>query len=110
MILQFSVSNFRSFREIQTLNLAASKADKSLPGNLITPSLPGLKGRKWLKGAALYGPNASGKSTFIAALETLAKLVGTSANAKDPKEPIKLIDPFALAPDQPQPGQGVPGA
>ncbi len=58
MILQFSVSNFRSFRGLQTLNLAASNADKTLPGNLISPNLPGLKGRKWLKGAALYGPNA----------------------------------------------------
>jgi AAA15 family ATPase/GTPase len=102
MILQFSVSNFRSFRGLQTLNLTASNADKSLPGNLITPNLPGLKGRKWLKGAALYGPNASGKSTFIAALETLAKLVGTSASTTDATEPIRLIDPFALAPDQPQ--------
>ena len=60
MILQFSVSNFRAFRDLQTLNLAASSHDKTLPDNCITASLPGLMGKRWIKGVALYGANASG--------------------------------------------------
>ncbi len=103
MILQFSVSNFRSFRGLQTLNLAASNYDKTLPQNCITPNLPGLKGRRWLKGIALYGPNASGKSTVIEALAALAKLVRDSAKTTDPKEAIDQIEPFALAPGEPLP-------
>jgi AAA15 family ATPase/GTPase len=73
MIIQFSVSNFRSFRELQTLNLAASNHDRSLPDNcIVTDDLPGLSGKRWVKGVALYGANASGKTTLLQALEALA--------------------------------------
>ena len=100
MLLQFSVSNFGSFRELQTLNLAASGQDKSLPENCIATDLPGLGGKRWVKGVAIYGANASGKSTLIRALNALASLVKTSAKVTDPKEPISVIEPFALAPGQ----------
>src|SRR5579862_873946 len=100
MILQFSISNFRAFREVQTLNLAASNYDKTLSQNCIIPDLPGLKNRRWLKGAALYGSNASGKSSIIEALRALANLVRNSAKTTDPKEEIRHIEPFALEPDE----------
>jgi len=96
MILQFSFSNFRSFRQLQTLNLAASGYDKTLPDNCISNDLPGLSGKRWVKGIALYGPNASGKTTLLRALEALRGIVGTSARTTDPKEPISAIEPFAL--------------
>ena len=101
MLIQFSVSNFRSFRERQTLNLAASNHDKTLPDNCITTDdLPGLTGKRWVKGVALYGANASGKTTVIEALKALAELVGTSAKTTDPKELIQQIDPFVLCSGQ----------
>ena len=96
MLLQFSVSNFRALRGLQTLNLAASNHDKSLPENTLSPELPGLKGKRWLKGVALYGANASGKTTLIEAMEALSDWVGQSAKTTDPEEPISFIDPFAL--------------
>ncbi len=65
MILQFVVSNFCAFRDVQTLNFAASNYDKNLEQNCISPELPGLKGQTWFKGVALYGPNAGGKSTAV---------------------------------------------
>ncbi len=98
MLLQFSVSNFRSLRGLQTLNLAASNYDKSLPENTLSPELPGLKGKRWLKGVALYGANASGKSTVIQAMEALSDWVGQSAKVTDPEEDIPFITPFALEP------------
>lgn len=98
MILHFSVSNFRAFRGLQSLNLTASNSDKSLPSNLITPELPGLKKHKWVKGASLYGANASGKSTLLEALKALISLVATSAKTTDPHAPIQEIEPFALDP------------
>ena len=101
MLLQFTTSNFRAFREAQTLNLAASNYDKTLPENCVAPSLPGLKGQRWLKGVALYGPNAGGKSSLVGALETFAGLVRNSAKTTDPKDPIRQIQPFALAPGKP---------
>ncbi len=100
MILQFSVSNFRCFRRQVTLNLAASGQDKSLPENCIAKDLPGLTGKRWLKGAALYGANASGKTTVLEALRALSMMVQTSAGVTDPKEPIPQIEPFVLCPVQ----------
>ena len=100
MILQFSVSNYRSFRTLHTLNLAASSQDKTLPDNCITTDLPSLAGKRWIKGVALYGANASGKTTILEALETLADMVKTSAKMTDSKEPITQIRPFALCPGQ----------
>ena len=102
MILQFSVSNYRCFRKVQMLNLMASNQDKSLPDNCIVADLPGLAGKRWVKGVALYGANASGKTTVIEALKTLAVIVEGSARMTDPKEPISQIEPFALAPGEPE--------
>jgi len=101
MILQFSVSNYRCFRKPQTLNLAASSQDKTLPDNCIATDLPGLAGKRWVKGVALYGANASGKTTILEALRTLDNLVENSARTTDPKEAIPHIEPFALCPGQP---------
>lgn len=100
MLLQFSVSNYRCFRQLQTLNLAASGQDKSLPENCIHADLPGLAGKQWLKGVAVYGANASGKTTVIEALRALATMVTQSASMTDPEDPIPQIDPFALAPEE----------
>lgn len=101
MIIQFSVSNYRCFRGLQTLNLAAG-SDKSLPDNCIVASLAGRPEKRWLKGLGIYGANASGKSTVINALKALAGLVIHSAKATDAKEPIRQIEPFALCPDHPE--------
>lgn len=102
MLLQFSVSNYRSFRKPQTLNLAASVQDKSLPENCIDLELPGITTRQWLKGVAIYGANASGKTTVIEALKALERMVITSAQMTDPKDPIPQIEPFALRPGEPE--------
>lgn len=102
MLLQFSVSNYRCFRDRVTLNMAASSQDKSLPGNVIERKLPGIAGGRWLKGVVLYGANASGKSTVVQAIGALSALVRTSAKLTDRKEPIEQIEPFALCPGQEQ--------
>jgi hypothetical protein len=102
MILQFSVSNYRCFRKLQTLNLMASNKDKSLPDNCIVTDLPGLAGKRWVKGVSLYGANASGKTTVLEALMALGTMVENSAKMTDPREPISQIEPFALAPGQPE--------
>ena len=96
VILQFSVSNYRCFRTLQTLNLAASNQDKSLPECCFTADAPGLAGKRWVKGLALYGANASGKTTVLQALKTLARMVRNSARTVDPQDPIADIDPFDL--------------
>ncbi len=102
MLLQFSVSNYRCFRELQTLNLAASSQDKDLPGNCFASVAPTLDGKRWVKGAAIYGANASGKTTILNALEALSGMVTESAKMTDPEEWIPQIEPFAFCTDSPE--------
>jgi uncharacterized protein len=68
MLIEFSVTNYRSILERQTLNLAASTYFKELePLNTFTTGLDeGVP--RLLRSTVLYGPNASGKSTLIQAL------------------------------------------
>jgi hypothetical protein len=96
MLLRFSFSNFRAFRELQTLDMAAKASDKMLPENVISPNLPGLKNERFLKGIALYGANASGKTTVLEAMSVLAHLVRDSASTTDPKSPVQGIESFVL--------------
>ena len=95
MLIEFSVKNFKSFRAEATLSMVASNYDKELPGNLIDMPLAGLKDTRFVKGAALYGANASGKSNLLFALATLQELVRESADAKP--EAAVQVENFALA-------------
>jgi len=79
MLLDFQVANYRSFREPARLNLAASNYDSStLPGNVVAAQLPGIIKERFLRGAAIYGANASGKSNLIRAIFELQQLVRRS--------------------------------
>ena len=105
MLIEFKVANFRSIREQQTLSLVASNADKSLNGCVIERPLPGLAGLRFLKGAALYGANASGKSNVIQAMGFLRDFVVNSATKLQPgdktgAEPFKLDRESAKKPSE----------
>jgi uncharacterized protein len=95
MLIEFKVSNYRSIREEQTFSLVASNTDKELPSCVIEPKLPGLSGVKLLKGAALYGANASGKSNVIQAIRFLANFVKGSVTGLKPGDPTGT-EPFKL--------------
>lgn len=90
MIIEFSVKNFRSFKEEQTLSFVASNYDKSLPENVIAIELPGLPDLKLVKAVALYGPNAGGKSNVLLALQFLRFLVVDSATRLRPEKELPL--------------------
>jgi energy-coupling factor transporter ATP-binding protein EcfA2 len=72
MIVSFSVANFRSFAQEQTLSLVASGRLSGSHENH-TFSIPGAK-EKALKAAVLYGANGAGKSNLFKALEYLQSL------------------------------------
>lgn len=67
MLIEFSVGNFRSIKEIQTLNFVATSI-KELEESNTFEALPKLR---LLKSAGLYGANASGKSNLIKALNAM---------------------------------------
>lgn len=100
MIIDFSVANFRSFRGEQRISFVASNQYKDLPENLIDPGLEGaeFKNLRLLKGLALYGANAAGKTNVLHALRFLAHMVEDSATDLDEGDPTG-VEPFALAKD-----------
>jgi len=98
MLLEFSVSNFRSFKDEQTISLLAG-LDKKHPGNYVR-----IGSHKILKCAALYGANASGKSNLVRAFEVMSGFVELSATKMNVGDEIPGIVPFRLSPiSGPQP-------
>lgn len=95
MILSFSVENFRSVHERQSLIFEATKDDSLAHSNVIESN-----GHRVLKCSALYGANASGKSTILDAMITMRKIVMTSAS-ENLEESTLPAAPFALHVDTP---------
>lgn len=89
MLIEFSVANFRSIKERQTLNLVKSSGDE-LANNTFAAN----SGLELLRSAAIYGPNASGKSNILLAMQALRNTVIYSASQQH-GEPLS-ITPFRL--------------
>lgn len=77
MIVSFSVQNFGSIRDKQTLSLEASKSNHLEDTYVVKQN-----GMRLLKLALVYGANASGKTTVLKALEFLKNLVLLPAGKK----------------------------
>ena len=91
MIEDFSFSNFKSFKDLNSLNMTTFNSDDKLSDNFII--LP--TGEKVLKSKAIYGANASGKSIIIKALNTFISVVKNSVKDHDA---FNQIDKFRLSP------------
>ncbi|MCF6262105.1 MAG: ATP-binding protein [Xanthomonadales bacterium] len=79
MLVEFSVSNFRSIRERQTLSLAKSKLKESDTLDENSFSSSGLTGLELLRSCVIYGSNAAGKSNLLLALGKMVQVVKESA-------------------------------
>jgi len=96
MLVEFSVANFRSIRDRQTLSLAKStklKESGSLQGNCFSSS--SLAGVELLRSCAIYGPNAAGKSNLLLALREMARVVEESASGMQRGDELS-VEPFRL--------------
>jgi uncharacterized protein len=95
MLIQFSVENYRSILSRQTLNMAASKYFKELEP-LNTFDAEGIANvPRLLRSNVIYGPNASGKSTLVLALDFMRDRVINSARESQANEEIP-VEPFKL--------------
>lgn len=95
MLLEFRVRNYRSIRDEQVLTLIAS-GDKELAETHLAPT--GLKAASHaLRSAVVYGPNASGKSSLLRALDYLRAVVAESATVIQPGQTYN-VQPFKLDP------------
>ena len=82
MLIVFEAENYRSIKNRVSLQLTAQNYYKEARQSLIDVSLPGLRGTTLLRSAALYGPNASGKTTIYNALAAMrGMVVSRMANA-----------------------------
>lgn len=92
MLIEFSVSNFRSIKNEQTLSMESDSGTTNL-NNTFQPS-PYEKLRL-LKTAVIYGPNASGKTNVIAAFYECCRFIVNSTDLKL-DDPIRGYQPFKL--------------
>ncbi|MBS9384264.1 MAG: ATP-binding protein [Dolichospermum sp. BR01] len=101
MLVEFSVENYRSIQEKQTLSMVAAEDETMLDSN--TFPVPNNDDLRLVTSAAIYGPNASGKSNLFKAIQVLKNLVIKSASRmqigdKLPVEPFKLNSETAKKP------------
>lgn len=92
MLIDFSVTNYRSIKDETTLSMVASPP--KVETNELIIDLEKEK-FKVLPLAIMYGSNASGKSNLIRAIRTFCSLIYTSDNIKI-DEPIRYYNPFKL--------------
>lgn len=93
MLLEFSVSNFRSIRDEINFSMVAS-ADNSFEEKLIQDDK-----FKTLRTCAIYGPNGSGKTNIIKAMSLMKVMVCNSLNHQLGDNLI--FNPHRLAVDKP---------
>jgi uncharacterized protein len=80
MLLEFRLRNYRSFRDEATLSLIASPDKALLEENTAATDIPALP--RAVRSAAVYGPNAGGKTTLLRALLLMRGVVVESAALK----------------------------
>ena len=92
MILEFSVANFRSIREKQTLSLEASSAQAKI-NNISEINLDSGETVNLIKTAGIFGHHSFGNSNLIRALFNFHRLIKNSSDYKI-DEKIEFYDPF----------------
>ena len=92
MLVEFSVTNFRSFNQKQTLSMESEGKDGFF-------NETGFKKEKYLTHiAGFYGANGSGKSNVFRALSECAEFIIFGFERHKPNQKLKH-DPFGLSAD-----------
>lgn len=103
MLIEFSAANFRSLGKRQAFSLTKAKGDELIKTN--TFKTVAFNEFDLLRSAAIYGPNAGGKSNFLIALQAMKKIVLESATSlqrgdKLPVTPFRLSQVTRNAPSE----------
>jgi len=91
MLIEFSVSNFRSIKDEQCLSMETDLDTTTHLDNTFEAN----EELRLLKTTVIYGPNASGKSNIIAACYEFCSFIVNSTDLKK-DDPIKCYKPFKL--------------
>lgn len=84
MLIDFSVSNFRSIRDEATLHMAANSGNELRDTNVAVPTTTeGVRPIPTVRTAVIYGANGAGKTNLIRALGAMQEIVLSSARGLD---------------------------
>ena len=93
MLIEFCVENYRSIKDEARLSLLAGPMREHLDTNVVAPSLnEGVTVPPLVRSAAIYGPNAGGKTNLIMGLAAMREAVLFSSSRQDPLP----VTPFRL--------------
>jgi hypothetical protein len=95
MLIEFTVKNYRSFRDEQSWMLTADPefGESTVPMVDVPETDEDI-----LPSAVLYGPNASGKTNLLRALKAMQDIVLYSANSSQRGDAIDEVEPFQFDP------------
>ena len=84
MLLEFKAKNYKSFKDELVFSMIPTPKQKGLDYSIIEEQI-GKKKYKGLCSAVIYGPNASGKTNIIGAMDTFRSIIlkGNIRNDKD---------------------------
>lgn len=95
MLIEFSVTNFKSIRDRQTLSLVASKSNELADTQPFDAPVSGGGDIKLLPSTAIYGANAAGKSNLLEAFSAM-KIIVLESTVKLHRGALLPINPFKL--------------
>ena len=90
MLVEFSVSNFRSIKDLQILSFSAAAINEHEPSHVFQAT----DKIKLLKSVAIYGANGSGKSNLVRAMWAMVNFIRAPFDERKKFEP--QIRPFQL--------------
>jgi AAA15 family ATPase/GTPase len=97
MLIEFKVRNFRSFRDWQSISMVADTFSEHRDTNTFDPKLKGFG--RLVRSAAIYGPNAAGKTNLLRAIQFMQSFVVHSAatTTEYPYTPYKFTNASSKA-------------
>lgn len=100
MLLEFKTSNYKSFKEEMVFSLIPAPKQKGLDYSVLRVSIDH-KLFKVLSSAVIYGPNASGKTNIIGAMDSFKAIVlrGHIRNEEDISAPNVASNTLELIPN-----------
>jgi len=102
MLLEFRTQNYKSFKDELIFSLVPAPKQKGLNYSVLKETL-GKKTYKGLCSGVIYGPNASGKTNVIGAMDTFKTIVvrGNVRNDDDKNNPNAAATALELIPTSP---------
>ena len=100
MLLEFKMRNYKSFKDETVFSLIPAPKQKDLEYSILHTAI-GKKTYKGLCSAVIYGPNASGKTNIIGAMDTFKAIVlrGHIRNDEDSSMPNTAAVSLELIPN-----------